>query len=221
VDVGAAVVADEQSFELVQPGEGALDDPAVAAEPGAVFGVAACDLGFDATLAELAAPARVVVGAVAGDTVGAPARPTDLATHGRHTVDERDQLRAVVAVAARERPRERDAAALDEEVMLGAVSGSINRARARRGAPLFACTWLASTTARVHSISPAARNRASSSSCRRSQTPAFCHSSRRRQQVTPEPKPSSSGRCVHEIPVCNTNKIPCSACRSGKRLRPG
>jgi hypothetical protein len=25
-------------------------------------------------------------------------------------------------------------------VMLGAVSGSINRARARRGAPFFACT---------------------------------------------------------------------------------
>jgi hypothetical protein len=40
-----------------------------------------------------------------------------------------------VAVAAGERPRQRDPAALDEEVVLGAVSGSINRARARRGAP--------------------------------------------------------------------------------------
>ncbi len=29
VDLGAAVVADEQPFEVVQPGEGALDDPAV------------------------------------------------------------------------------------------------------------------------------------------------------------------------------------------------
>jgi hypothetical protein len=48
-----------------------------------------------------------------------------------------------VAVAARERPGERDPAALDQEVVLGAQSGSINRARARRGAPLFACTWLA------------------------------------------------------------------------------
>ena len=37
---------------------------------------------------------------------------------------------------------------------------------------------------------------------------AFCHSSSRRQQVTPEPKPGSAGRCVHEIPVCSTNKIP-------------
>src|SRR5256885_329527 len=28
-------------------------------------------------------------------------------------------------------------------------------------------------------------------------------------------------RCVHEMPVCNTNRIPCSAWRSGSRLRPG
>jgi hypothetical protein len=55
VDVCAAVVADEQSLELVQPGEAAFDDPAVAAEPGAVLDVAACDLGCDAALAELAA----------------------------------------------------------------------------------------------------------------------------------------------------------------------
>jgi hypothetical protein len=64
VDVGSAVVADEQSYELVQPGEGALDDPAMTAESGAVLGVASCDLGFDAAPAELAATARVVVGAV-------------------------------------------------------------------------------------------------------------------------------------------------------------
>jgi hypothetical protein len=44
-----------------------------------------------------------------------------------------------VAVAARDRPGERDAAGVYEKVMLGPVSGSINRARARRGAPFFAC----------------------------------------------------------------------------------
>jgi hypothetical protein len=32
VDVGSAVVADEQSFELAQPGEGALDDARMTAE---------------------------------------------------------------------------------------------------------------------------------------------------------------------------------------------
>ena len=52
VDVCAAVVADEQSLELVEPGEGAFDDPAVAAEPGAVLGLTPSDLRSDPALAE-------------------------------------------------------------------------------------------------------------------------------------------------------------------------
>ena len=47
MDLVAAVVADEKSFVVVQPGEGALDDPADPAEAGAVFGLAAGDLGLD------------------------------------------------------------------------------------------------------------------------------------------------------------------------------
>ena len=140
MDVGAAVVADEQSFELVQPGEGALDDPAVAPDAGAVFGLATGDLGGDPALAELAPLRLVVVGAVGGDPIWSPARPPDSAAYRRDAIDERDQLGDVVAVAACERPGERDPGRVYEKVMLGAGSGPINRARARRGAPFFACT---------------------------------------------------------------------------------
>ena len=194
MDVVAAVVADEESFELVEPGEGAFDDPAVAAEAGAVFGLAAGNFRPDPTLSELAAVLVVVVAAVSGYPVGTSARPADLAADRRYPLDERDQLGDVVAVAAGECPGKRDPGRVYEKVMLRAVSGSINRARARRGAPFFACTWLESATARDHSISPAARKRESSTACNRSYTPARCHSSRRRQHVTPEPKPSSTGR---------------------------
>ena len=135
----AAVVADEQSFELVEPGEGAFDDPAVAAEAGAVFGLAAGDLGFDPALAELAAVLVVVVAAVSGDPVRSAARAADLATDGWDPLDERDQLGDVVAVAAGERPGERDPGCVDEQVMLRAVSGSVNRAGTCFGAPFFAC----------------------------------------------------------------------------------
>jgi hypothetical protein len=58
MDVGSPVVADKQSLELVQPGEGALDDPAVAAKTGTVGSLAADDLRGDAALAELAAMTR-------------------------------------------------------------------------------------------------------------------------------------------------------------------
>jgi hypothetical protein len=43
VDVGTAVGADEEAATVVQPGEGAFDDPAVTSESGAVFGLAAGD----------------------------------------------------------------------------------------------------------------------------------------------------------------------------------
>jgi hypothetical protein len=140
VDVGAAVVADEQPFELVQPGEGALDHPAVAAETGAMLCLAPGDLWPDPASSELAPLWPMVVGAIGGDSIGPSTRPADLAAHGRHTLDQRHELGYVVAVAARERPGERDPGRVDEEVMLGAQSGSINRARARRAAPFFACT---------------------------------------------------------------------------------
>lgn len=140
MDLVAAVVANEQPLEVMQPGEGALDDPTCTAEPGAVLGLATRDLRFDPSLPELAPVLVVVVAAVCGDPLGPAARTADLAAHGWDPLDQRDQLRYVVAVAARDRPGKRDPGRVDQEVVLGAVSGSINRARARFGAPFFACT---------------------------------------------------------------------------------
>ncbi len=140
MDFGAAVVADEQSLEVVQPGEGTFDDPAGAAEPGAVRGVSSRDLVFDPARAQLPAVLVVVVATIGGDAVGSPTRPAGPATNRWDALEERDQLGDVVAVAARNCPGERDPACVDQEVVLGAVSGSINRARARFGAPFFACT---------------------------------------------------------------------------------
>ena len=221
VHLGAAFVADEQSFELVQVREGAFHDPADRTEPGAVFGLAPSDHGCDAQLADEAAVLVVVVAAVADHDVGSAAWPADEPCDRRHALKERHQLRDVVAVSAGQRVGERDPGRVDEEVVLGARAAPVDRARTRFGAPFFACTWLESTIALDHSISPAARKRVSSSVCSLSHTPACCHSSRRRQHVHPDPYPSSGGRCIHGIPVCSTNRIPESASRSGSRRRPG
>ena len=136
----------------MQPGEGALDDPAEAAEAGAVLCLAAGDDWLDPPLSELPAVAVVVVAAIADKLVGSAARSPDDAAHGRHTVDQRDQLSDVVAVTAGEREGKRDTALVDQEVVFRAQPSTVNRARARLGAPFFACTWLESTTARAHSI---------------------------------------------------------------------
>jgi hypothetical protein len=113
VDLGAAVVADEQSFELMQPSEGALDNPAVAAKTGTVLGLAAGDLRGDPAAVQLATLRPMVVGTVGHDALRSAARPADLAAHRRDSLDQRDQLGDVVAVAARERPGERDPGRVD------------------------------------------------------------------------------------------------------------
>ena len=74
MDLGPAVVADEQALEVVQPGEGALDDPAHAAEPGAVRRPAAGDHGRDPAPAKLEQVVLVVVGTVGEHAVGSSAR---------------------------------------------------------------------------------------------------------------------------------------------------
>jgi hypothetical protein len=52
--------------------------------------------------------AVVVVAAIRTESRRPPPRPTDFAAHRRDTVDKRDQLGDVMAVAAGERPGERD-----------------------------------------------------------------------------------------------------------------
>ena len=217
----AAVGTNEQPAAVVQPGEGAFDDPAVAAEAGAVFGLTSRDDRFDASLPDEATVFVVVVAAVGDDAVRSAPRPANTAAYRRHPIEQREQLGDVVAVAARKRPGQRDAAAVYEEMLLAAAAAPVDRAGTCLRAPFFACTWLESAIARDHSISPAACSSASSSSCSRCHTPASCQARNRRQHVIPQPKPSSRGRCSQPIPVCNTNKIPCNASRSSNGLRPG
>ncbi len=122
----------------MEPGEGALDDPAHLAEAGAVLCLAARDHGLDAAIANESAVLVVVVAAVSDYAVGPPPGPADGAAHRRHLVEQRDQLGDVVAVAARDREGERDPAGVDQEMVFRSGSASVNRARARFGAPFFA-----------------------------------------------------------------------------------
>ena len=82
MDLVAAVVADEEPLEVAQPGEDALDDPAGAAEPGAVLGLAACDLRRDPAPAELAPVLVVVIPPISGDALRPAARSADLPRTG-------------------------------------------------------------------------------------------------------------------------------------------
>jgi hypothetical protein len=140
VDVVAAVGADEEAAALVEPGEGALDDPAVVAEPGAMLGLAPGDHRFDAALPDEAAVLVVVVAAVGEQRLGPSPGPADSAADGRHPVEQFEQLGDVVAVASGKRPGKRDAASVYEEVVLAASPAAVNGAGTRFRAPFFA--WM-------------------------------------------------------------------------------
>jgi hypothetical protein len=120
VDLGVALITDPQAAEVVQVREAALDYPALAPEAGAVLGFAPSDDGFDPALPEQPAVLVVVIAAVGDDEVGLLARPADLAGDrpGVQVLQQRDQLRDVVAVAAGQRDRQRDAGRVDQEMVL-------------------------------------------------------------------------------------------------------
>ena len=164
----------------------------------------------------------MVIAAVGVDLVRALTGPAAAAADRRDGLDQRDELGDVVAVAAGQRDRQRDAVRFGDQVVLGAGPGTIDRARAGFGPPFIARMCEPSITRQLdQSSAPAAFSSASSDSCSRCQTPASCQSRSRREQVIPEPKPSSCGRNSHGIPVYRTNKIPDRTFRLSSRLRPG
>jgi hypothetical protein len=81
----------------------------------------------------------VVVAAVGEQAVGSLPRPARAAAHGRHPIDQRDELGDVVAVAAGQRPGQGGATAVYEEVVLAARAAAVDGARSCFLAPFFAC----------------------------------------------------------------------------------
>jgi len=189
VDLGDALVARSQAAEVVQVREAALDHPALAPEARAVICAPAGDPVGDPPGPQDAPVFVVVIAPVGHDEVRLSARPADPPGDrtGGKVIQERHQLGDVVAVAAGERDRQRDSRGIDQEMVLGACAGAIDRGWPAQEPPKRARMWLASTTARDQSIAPAALSLTRSLWCRASQTPACCQVRSRRQQVTPEP----------------------------------
>lgn len=166
MDVGAAVVADEEATALVEPGEAAFHDPAFFPEAGAVRCFAAGDHGCDPAGADEAAVLVVVVAAVGKQNGGSSAWSPGPALHGRHAVEQSGQHERVVAVGTGQEPGQRHPVGVGQEVMLAARAAPVDGAGTDFLAPFFAWIWLLSAAARDQSKTPLAFNSASSSSCR-------------------------------------------------------
>ena len=223
MNIGAALVADGEATVAREPGQGALDDPAMSAELLAGVDALASDAAPDPAPMEVAsAPGEVVrlVGVELQRTLARAAGAATWAEDRWDAVDQRLEEARVVQVRRREADDQGDAPAVDHKMALRARFAAIRRIRPGRFAPLFAGTLAESRLARDQSIWSASPNQSNNTWWSCCQTPACCQATSRRQQVEPLPQPSSAGSILHGSPVFSTKMIPVRHDRSGTGGRP-
>lgn len=126
MEIGSALVAGAEPSELVQPGEGALNDPAHLAQAGTVGDAASGDQRLDAPIPQQAAVLVEVVASVGIQTPGLAARTSAQTPDRRDGVEQRQELGDVVPVTAGEGDGERGSVAVDNQVVLGAGAGAVD-----------------------------------------------------------------------------------------------
>jgi len=221
MDTRQSFVAHPQSAKLMQPGNGSFNDPAGFTQAAAVWRSALGQIAGNPAAFERIPVRLAVVAPITLHTSRFASGPPGLAGNRRDGIDQRQQLRDVIAVGLSQNHTQGYAACLDEDVVLAARFAPIRGVRACFFPPCTARTDELSTTTRDKSSLSAARRRESSTWCSLSHTPASCHWRNRRQQLMPEPQPISRGRLSQGMPVCRTNTMPVSTWRSSRRLRPG
>ena len=230
MDLAAALVPDGEAAEAAEPGQGALDHPAVTAQALARLDPGPGDPRRDAPHSQCpAVGARAVglVGVQLGRPSAGPPRPAAGAADRLDGVYEVFEEGALIDVGGAEPDGERDAGAVDQQMALATWFAAVRWIRADvfvggggASTPPLAGTDALSRLARDQSIASASPRPSNSVVWSRCQTPAACQSRSLRQQVMPLPQPISCGRYSHGMPVFNTKMIPASAARSGTRGRP-
>ena len=127
MEVEAAFPADGEAFELVQEGEGLLDDVAELAEAVDVGVAAAGDDGQDAAVPQGSADGSTVVALVAEQGVRPLARVADPAGDGWDGVDQGAGLGDVVDVPRGGDDLERGAVTVADQVMFAAALAAVDR----------------------------------------------------------------------------------------------
>jgi hypothetical protein len=102
-------------------------------------GLAARDDRLDAAAPNESAVLVVVVTAIGEQRLRSSPRSTWAAANGRYPIEQLEQLGDVVAVCGGQRPRQRQAACVYEEMVLAARAAPVDRAGTRFRAPFFAC----------------------------------------------------------------------------------
>ena len=162
MDIGTALVADGQATEAVQPGERALDHPAMLSQSFAgVDAFARYTAGDVSTPQGLPTPGNVV-GLIGVQLLGPLAPSPVRLLNGRDGIQQIREDDRVVAVGATEDCGQRHPAAIGQDVPFGAGFATIGGVGTNVVAPLLAGMLAESTAARLQSICPASPRRSTS-----------------------------------------------------------
>ena len=118
MDVSAALVADPQPAELVQPPQGPFHHPAVHPQPAAVFRTPPSQGRRDVAPAQFLTMLPGVIGPVGVQPLGSAAGTAPLTAHRRHSLRQRQQLGYIVAIGPGQDGRQGCSVGLGEHVML-------------------------------------------------------------------------------------------------------
>src|SRR5271155_4061432 len=216
VDVISFIESRPESAELMQQGQGLLHHVTEDAQAAAMFLPPTGDGRGDVATRQLHSVGIGVISPVAHHFLRLAQRRARLTANRRNCIDQRDQLRHVVAIGRGENRGKRHAAGIDDDMMFRAVFPAVHGTWSRFFPPCTARTYAESTITREKSISLAPRSLSSNRWWSWSQTPACRHSSRRFHRVMPQ-QPISCGKSSHGRPVLSTKMIPVRQTRSGTR----
>lgn len=122
-------ISHAQATELMQPGDGALDDPAHGSQAGAVRQTSPRQAAFDASLSQGLPMGLGIIRTVTQHALRTVAGGTTFATDGRDRIDQWQQLRHVVRIGAGDDRRQRHALGVGDQMVLGAGLAAIRRIR--------------------------------------------------------------------------------------------
>lgn len=214
MNLRATFIANPPSTELMQPRQSSLNNPAINTQATTVFCSTFSQNWLYTELTQGAAVWLRIITTIALNTVRSFARSAPLACDWWDRIHQRHKLGDIMAICTGKFYHKRDSICVGDNMVFRAQFPSIRGIRARFRPPKTARTDAESATALEKSIWSFWRRLFKSMRCILSQTPAFCQSLKRRQQVIPEPQPISLGRYSQGMPVLNTNKIPVNAWRS-------
>jgi len=156
VHLGATFVADGEAAVAGEPAQRSLHDPAIASQPLARLDPPPRDAWHDAPATEERAAAVEIVALVCMHFVWPFAAIAEGLFDRRQGGDQPFELDAVVLVGRRERQREGDPAAVDDEMLFAARLPTVRWVRSDEEPPFLAGTLRVSTATRLQSSWPCA-----------------------------------------------------------------